>query len=159
MAQDAPMLRLLQGDVGSGKTLVALMAMLVAVEGGAQAALLAPTEILARQHHENLSRLLAGLHINVAILTGREQGRVRESCLMGLTDGSIHILIGTHAIFQQKVAYKRLGLAVIDEQHRFGRRPAADAGARRRNARRHLLVMTATPIPRTLTLISYGEMT
>jgi ATP-dependent DNA helicase RecG len=157
MAQDAPMLRLLQGDVGSGKTLVALMAMLAAVEGGAQAALLAPTEILARQHHDNLCRLLAGLPINVAILTGREQGKARESCLMGLADGSIHILIGTHAIFQQKVAYKKLGLAVIDEQHRFG---VAQRLMLAQKAERppHLLVMTATPIPRTLTLTQYGEM-
>ena len=114
------MLRLLQGDVGSGKTLVALMAMLTAVEAGAQAALLAPTEILARQHFDTLSRQLAGLPVNVAILTGREKGRARESCLMGLADGSIHILVGTHAIFQQAVAYKKLGLAVVDEQHRFG---------------------------------------
>ncbi|MGQ0660121.1 ATP-dependent DNA helicase RecG [Sphingosinicella sp.] len=157
MAQDAPMLRLLQGDVGSGKTLVALLAMLAAVEGGAQAALLAPTEILARQHHETLSRFLAGLHVNVAILTGREQGRARESCLMGLADGSIHILIGTHAIFQQKVGYRKLGLAVIDEQHRFG---VAQRLMLAQKAERppHLLVMTATPIPRTLTLTQYGEM-
>jgi len=157
LQQEVPMLRLLQGDVGSGKTLVALMAMLSAVEAGAQAALLAPTEILARQHHDTLSRLLAGLPVNVAILTGREKGRVRESCLMGLADGSIHILVGTHAIFQQHVAYKRLGLAVVDEQHRFGvaQRMMLAAKAERPP---HLLVMTATPIPRTLTLTHYGEM-
>lgn len=157
LQQETPMLRLLQGDVGSGKTLVALMAMLAAVEAGAQAALLAPTEILARQHHDNLSRLLAGLPVNVAILTGREKGRARESCLMGLADGSIHILIGTHAIFQEKVAYKRLGLAVVDEQHRFGvAQRMMLAGKAERPP--HLLVMTATPIPRTLTLTHYGEM-
>jgi len=157
LQQDVPMLRLLQGDVGSGKTLVALMAMLTAVEGGAQAALLAPTEILARQHHDTLSRQLGGLPINVAILTGREKGRARESCLMGLADGSIHILVGTHAIFQQKVGYKRLGLAVVDEQHRFG---VAQRMMLAQKAERppHLLVMTATPIPRTLTLTHYGEM-
>ena len=157
LQQEMPMLRLLQGDVGSGKTLVALMAMLSAVEAGSQAALLAPTEILARQHHDTLSRLLAGLPVNVAILTGREKGRVRESCLMGLADGSIHILVGTHAIFQQHVAYKRLGLAVVDEQHRFGvaQRMMLAAKAERPP---HLLVMTATPIPRTLTLTHYGEM-
>jgi ATP-dependent DNA helicase RecG len=157
LRQETPMVRLLQGDVGSGKTLVALMAMLAAVEAGAQAALLAPTEILARQHHDNLSRLLAGLPVNVAILTGRGKGRARESCLMGLADGSIHILIGTHAIFQEKVAYKRLGLAVVDEQHRFGvaQRMMLAAKAERPP---HLLVMTATPIPRTLTLTHYGEM-
>src|SRR5436189_59997 len=120
LQQEVPMLRLLQGDVGSGKTLVALMAMLAAVEAGAQAALLAPTEILARQHYDTLSRQLSGLGVNVAILTGREKGRARESCLMSLADGSIDILVVTHAIFQQAVAYKRLGLAVVDEQHRFG---------------------------------------
>ena len=157
LQQEVPMLRLLQGDVGSGKTLVALMAMLIAVEAGAQAALLAPTEILARQHYDTLSRLLAGLPVNVAILTGREKGKARESCLMGLADGSIHILVGTHAIFQQQVAYKKLGLAVVDEQHRFGvaQRMMLASKAERPP---HLLVMTATPIPRTLTLTHYGEM-
>ncbi|HEX8643320.1 MAG TPA: ATP-dependent DNA helicase RecG [Allosphingosinicella sp.] len=157
LQQETPMLRLLQGDVGSGKTLVALMAMLAAVEAGAQAALLAPTEILARQHHGTLSRQLAGLPVNVAILTGREKGRVREATLMGLADGSIDILVGTHAIFQQAVAYKRLGLAVVDEQHRFG---VAQRMMLAQKAERppHLLVMTATPIPRTLTLTHYGEM-
>jgi len=157
LEQEVPMLRLLQGDVGSGKTLVALMAMLTAVEAGAQAALLAPTEILARQHYETLGRMLAGLPVTVAILTGREKGRARESCLMGLADGSIHILVGTHAIFQQHVSYKKLGLAVVDEQHRFGvaQRMMLAAKAERPP---HLLVMTATPIPRTLTLTHYGEM-
>ncbi|MFC7497621.1 ATP-dependent DNA helicase RecG [Enterovirga sp. GCM10030262] len=157
MQQEVPMLRLLQGDVGSGKTIVALMALLTAVEAGAQGALLAPTEILARQHYETLSRQLAGLPVNVAILTGRDKGRAREATLMGLADGSIHILIGTHAIFQEKVAYKRLGLAVVDEQHRFGvaQRMMLASKAERPP---HLLVMTATPIPRTLTLTHYGEM-
>jgi ATP-dependent DNA helicase RecG len=157
LQQETPMLRLLQGDVGSGKTLVALMALLVAVEAGAQGALLAPTEILARQHYENLTRQLAGLQVNVAILTGREKGRAREATLMGLADGSIDILVGTHAIFQQSVVYKQLGLAVVDEQHRFGvaQRMMLAAKAERPP---HLLVMTATPIPRTLTLAQYGEM-
>jgi ATP-dependent DNA helicase RecG len=157
LQQEVPMLRLLQGDVGSGKTLVALMAMLSAVEAGAQAALLAPTEILARQHFETLSRQLAGVPVTVAILTGRDKGRVRESTLMGLADGSIDILIGTHAIFQEAVTYRRLGLAVVDEQHRFGvaQRMMLAAKAERPP---HLLVMTATPIPRTLTLTQYGEM-
>jgi ATP-dependent DNA helicase RecG len=157
MAQAQPMLRLLQGDVGSGKTLVALEAMLVAVEAGAQAAMLAPTEILARQHYETLRRQLGGVQANVAILTGRDKGRVREATLMGLADGSIDILVGTHAIFQQAVVYKRLGLAVVDEQHRFGvaqRLMLAEKAARPP----HLLVMTATPIPRTLTLTQFGEM-
>jgi ATP-dependent DNA helicase RecG len=157
MAQAAPMLRLLQGDVGSGKTLVALLAMLTAVESGAQAALLAPTEILARQHHATLISQLDAIGVRTAILTGREKGRARETVLMGLADGSIDILVGTHAIFQEKVAYKALGLAVIDEQHRFGvsQRLLLSAKAARPP---HLLVMTATPIPRTLTLTHYGEM-
>ena len=157
MQQEVPMLRLLQGDVGSGKTLVALMALLTAVEAGVQGALLAPTEILARQHYDTLSRQLAGLQVNVAILTGREKGRVREATLMGLADGSIDILVGTHAIFQQAVGYKRLGLVVVDEQHRFGvaQRMMLASKAERPP---HLLVMTATPIPRTLTLAQYGEM-
>jgi ATP-dependent DNA helicase RecG len=157
LQQETPMLRLLQGDVGSGKTLVALMAMLTAVEAGAQAALLAPTEILARQHLDTLTRQLAGMPVNVAILTGREKGRARESTLMGLADGSIDILVGTHAIFQQAVVYRRLGLAVVDEQHRFGvaQRMMLASKAERPP---HLLVMTATPIPRTLTLTQYGEM-
>jgi ATP-dependent DNA helicase RecG len=157
LQQSSPMLRLLQGDVGSGKTLVALMALLAAVEAGAQGAFLAPTEILARQHCETLSRMLAGLPVNVAILTGREKGKAREATLMGLADGSIHILVGTHAIFQQGVGYKNLGLAVVDEQHRFGvaqRMMLADKA----DHAPHMLVMTATPIPRTLTLSHYGEM-
>lgn len=157
MAQGAPMLRLLQGDVGSGKTVVALEAMLLAVEAGAQAALLAPTEILARQHHETLSRLLSGTGVTLALLTGRDKGRARESILMGLLDGSIQLVVGTHAIFQDAVAYKNLALVVIDEQHRFGvgqRLMLTQKGKRTP----HCLAMTATPIPRTLTLAQYGEM-
>ena len=157
MAQPMPMLRLLQGDVGSGKTLVALMALLNAVEAGGQGAFLAPTEILARQHFASLRSMLAGLPVNVALLTGRDKGKARESTLMGLADGSIHILVGTHAIFQEAVAYRNLALAVIDEQHRFGvsQRLMLTAKAERTP---HLLVMTATPIPRTLTLTQYGDM-
>ncbi|HEX4693808.1 ATP-dependent DNA helicase RecG [Sphingomonas sp.] len=156
LAQSAPMLRLLQGDVGSGKTLVATMALLMAVEAGAQGAFLAPTEILARQHYETLQRMLAGLPVNVAVLTGRDKGRVRESTLMGLADGSIHILVGTHAIFQEAVAYKDLALVVVDEQHRFG--VAQRLLLQGKGNAPHLLAMTATPIPRTLTLAQYGEM-
>ena len=156
MAQDAPMLRLLQGDVGSGKTLVAALSLLVAVEAGAQGALLAPTEILARQHYETLRRQLAGLPIEVGVLTGRDKGRVREATLMGLADGSIDILVGTHAIFQEAVGYKDLGLVVVDEQHRFGVAQRMLLQAKGRSP--HLLAMTATPIPRTLTLAQYGEM-
>ncbi len=161
LAQAAPMLRLLQGDVGSGKTVVALSAMLMAVEAGAQAALLAPTEILARQHFDTLSRLLSGTGVSVALLTGRGSmrggGRAREAILMGLLDGGIDMVIGTHAIFQDSVTYRNLALAVIDEQHRFGvsQRLLLTQKGRRTP---HCLAMTATPIPRTLTLAQYGEM-
>ncbi len=157
MAQSVPMLRLLQGDVGSGKTLVALLAMVTAVESGAQAALLAPTEILARQHHATLLKQVDSIGIRVAILTGREKGKARDSVLMGLADGSIDILVGTHAIFQEKVVYRKLGLAVIDEQHRFGVSQRLLLASKAEHPP-HLLVMTATPIPRTLTLTQYGEM-
>ncbi len=156
LAQESPMLRLLQGDVGAGKTLVAAMALLVAVEAGAQGALLAPTEILARQHYDTLRRTLSGLPIEIAILTGRDKGRVREATLMALADGSVDILIGTHAIFQDAVQYRDLALVVVDEQHRFGVTQRMTLQDKGRSP--HLLAMTATPIPRTLTLAQYGEM-
>lgn len=157
IAQSRPMLRLLQGDVGAGKTMVALRALLRAVEAGMQGAMLAPTEILARQHFAGLQKLLAGLPVNIAILTGREKGKLREATLMGLADGSIHILVGTHAIFQEAVTYKALALAVIDEQHRFGVSQRLML-SRKGKGVPHLLVMTATPIPRSLALAAYGEM-
>lgn len=156
MAQASPMLRLLQGDVGSGKTLVAAMALLIAVEAGAQGAMLAPTEILARQHYETLRKTLAGLPVEVAVLTGRDKGRAREATLMALAAGQIDILIGTHAIFQEAVTYRDLGLVVVDEQHRFG--VAQRLLLQEKGRSPHLLAMTATPIPRTLTLAQYGEM-
>ena len=157
MAQAAPMLRLLQGDVGAGKTVVALEAMLIANEAGAQAAMLAPTELLARQHYETLRTMARPTGVEVALLTGRDKGKARESILMGLLDGSIDIVVGTHAIFQDTVAYRNLGLVVIDEQHRFG------VGQRLMLTQKgkvtpHTLAMTATPIPRTLVLARYGEM-
>ena len=157
LAQEAPMLRLLQGDVGAGKTVVALEAMLIAIEAGAQAALLAPTELLARQHYETLRRMAAPTGAEVVLFTGRDKGRARESILMGLLDGSIDIVVGTHAIFQDTVAYRNLAMVVIDEQHRFGvgqRLMLAGKGKRAP----HVLAMTATPIPRTLTLAQYGEL-
>jgi ATP-dependent DNA helicase RecG len=157
MQQGAPMLRLLQGDVGSGKTAVALHAMLIAVEAGAQAALLAPTEILARQHAETLTRMLAGTGVTLAVLTGRDKGKAREATLMGLLDGSIQICVGTHALFQEAVAYRHLALVVIDEQHRFGVGQRLMLTQKARTTA-HCLAMTATPIPRTLTLAQYGEM-
>ena len=157
MAQSSPMLRLLQGDVGSGKTLVALLAMLVAVEAGAQAALLAPTEILARQHFASITKMLGDLSVRVGILTGRDKGKVRADLLDDLAMGRIDILIGTHAIFQEAVDYHDLGLVVVDEQHRFGVAQRLMLAAKAK-APPHLLAMTATPIPRTLALTNYGEM-
>ncbi len=157
MAQSSPMLRLVQGDVGSGKTLVALLAMLTAVEAGAQAAFLAPTEILARQHHATITRLLGSLPVRVAILTGRDKGKIRADILDDLAMGRIDILIGTHAIFQDAVDYDDLGLVVVDEQHRFGVAQRLLLAAKAK-APPHLIAMTATPIPRTLALTNYGEM-
>ncbi len=157
MAQISPMLRLLQGDVGAGKTVVALEAMLIAVEAGAQAALLAPTEILARQHFETLRTMLAPTGVEIALLTGRDKGRGREGILMGLMDGTIQMVVGTHAIFQDTVTYNDLGLVVIDEQHRFGVAQRLML-AKKGKTTPHTLAMTATPIPRTLTLAQYGEM-
>lgn len=157
LAQETPMLRLLQGDVGAGKTVVALMGMLVAAEAGSQAALLAPTEILARQHYETLRTMAAPTGVQIALLTGRDKGKARESILMGLLDGSIDIVVGTHAIFQDSVSYKDLAFVVIDEQHRFGVAQRLMLANKGKNTP-HTLAMTATPIPRTLTLAQYGEM-
>lgn len=151
------MLRLLQGDVGSGKTVVALLALARAVEAGAQGALMVPTEILARQHMTGLAALSQHTSLRLAVLTGREKGKAREDILQRLAAGEIDILIGTHAIFQEGVSFKDLGLVVIDEQHRFGvhqRLALQDKAARTAD----LLVMTATPIPRTLALTVYGDM-
>ena len=157
LAQGSPMLRLLQGDVGSGKTLVALQALLTAVESGAQGAFLAPTEILARQHLAALTAMLGDLPVRVAILTGREKGKVRADTLADLASGEIDILVGTHAIFQEAVTYRDLGLAVIDEQHKFGvHQRLMLANKAERPA--HVLVMTATPIPRTLAMVGYADL-
>lgn len=157
MAAGTRMIRLLQGDVGSGKTVVALLALSAAVESGAQGAFMVPTEILARQHYSTLSRQTAGSGLRLALLTGREKGRLREDILEQLADGGIDLLIGTHALFQDEVTFKDLGLVVIDEQHRFGvhQRLALQAKAQQAT---DLLVMTATPIPRTLALTVYGDM-
>lgn len=156
MAADRRMLRLLQGDVGSGKTIVALMAMLTAVESGAQAALMAPTEILARQHAEGLAPLCKAAGIEIGLLTGRDKGRARQAVLDRLASGEISILIGTHALFQDDVFFKDLALAIIDEQHRFGVHQRLQLSGKGRAV--DMLVMTATPIPRTLTLTAYGDM-
>lgn len=156
MASERRMLRLLQGDVGSGKTMVALYSMLVAVEAGAQAALMAPTEILARQHAETLAPYAEKLGVKLALLTGRDKGKARAALLEQLATGGIDIVIGTHALFQGDVAFHNLGLAVIDEQHRFG--VGQRLGLTNKGEGVDMLVMTATPIPRTLSLTAYGDM-
>lgn len=156
MATPQRMIRLLQGDVGSGKTIVALLALVSAVEAGAQGALMAPTEILARQHFENLERLVAHTPLRLALLTGREKGSIRAEILDRLILGEIDILIGTHALFQEGVMFRDLGLAVIDEQHRFGVHQRLTLQAKGFDV--DLLVLTATPIPRTLALTVYGDM-
>ena len=148
--------RLLQGDVGSGKTLVALMALLIAVEAGGQGVMMAPTEILARQHHEGLAPLAAAAGVRLEILTGRDKGAERASKLQALAKGEIGILVGTHAVFQKDVVFQDLRLAVVDEQHRFGVAQRMELGAK--GAQADVLVMTATPIPRSLALASYGDM-
>lgn len=161
MAEPMRMLRLLQGDVGSGKTVVAVMAMLQAVANGAQAALMAPTEILARQHAETLGPWLDELGINWQVMTARNKGKLRQESLDALAAGDVQIAIGTHALFQDDVAFKDLGLAVVDEQHRFGvqqRMALSNKGNNDEGGGVDVLVMTATPIPRTLTLTAYGDM-
>jgi ATP-dependent DNA helicase RecG len=150
------MLRLLQGDVGSGKTVVALLAMLNAVEAGHQAALMAPTEILARQHLETIQPLADAAGIEVAVLTGREKGKARAAVLDRLATGTLAMVIGTHALFQEEVAFADLALAVVDEQHKFGVHQRLQLSGKGRAV--DVLVMTATPIPRTLTLTAYGDM-
>ena len=156
MAEDARMLRLLQGDVGSGKTVVAFLAMLAAIEVGCQAALMAPTEILARQHFQTIQPLAEALGLRIATLTGRDKGKAREALLADLASGAVHILVGTHALFQQDVVFDDLAFTVVDEQHRFGvhqRMAFSDKGAGL-----DMLVMTATPIPRTLAMTAYGDL-
>jgi ATP-dependent DNA helicase RecG len=155
MASGDRMNRLLQGDVGSGKTVVALIAMLTAVEAGGQAVMMAPTEILARQHIESLAPLLAAVGIEPLLLTGRDKGKLRAAKLMQVLDGA-PIVIGTHALFQKDVAFRDLRLAIIDEQHRFGVRQRLDLSSK--GVRPDVLVMTATPIPRSLALANYGDM-
>ena len=150
------MMRLLQGDVGSGKTVVALLAMLIAVESGAQAALLAPTEVLARQHHQTLTRLAAPAGVEIGLLTGREKGRARDSMLASLASGLTPVVVGTHALLQPDVEFRDLGFVVIDEQHRFGVEQRLALAAKGRDA--DTLLMSATPIPRTLMMTVYGDL-
>ncbi|MBN7797244.1 ATP-dependent DNA helicase RecG [Parahaliea mediterranea] len=160
LAQRTPMLRLLQGDVGSGKTLVAADAALQAISNGYQVAVMAPTEILAEQHRQNFATWLAPLGIAPAVLTGRSKGKARRETLAALAGGDTRLLIGTHALFQADVVFHRLGLVIVDEQHRFGvhQRLALTEKADAASGRPHQLVMTATPIPRTLSMVAYADL-
>ena len=157
MGSGRQMNRLLQGDVGSGKTLVALMTMLIALDNGYQACMMAPTEILATQHYETICRFLAGMNVRVELLTGTVKGKRRETILKDLVTGDVHILIGTHAVIEDTVNFSSLGLVVIDEQHRFGVAQRAKLWAKN-TCPPHVLVMTATPIPRTLAMTLYGDL-
>ena len=156
LASPLRMNRLLQGDVGSGKTLVAFLALLVAVEAGGQGVMMAPTEILARQHFAGLEPLAAAAGVRLVLLTGRDKGAERAQKLAGLASGAVQVLVGTHAVFQKDVQFHDLRLAVVDEQHRFGVAQRMELGAK--GAAADVLVMTATPIPRSLALASYGDM-
>ena len=157
MASGRQMNCLLQGDVGSGKTLVALMSMLIAIDNGYQACMMAPTEILAEQHLQTIKEFLKGMNLRVELLTGIVKGKKRQEVLDGLIDGSINIVVGTHAIIEEKVQFQHLGMAVIDEQHRFGVEQRAKLWSKGENPP-HVLVMTATPIPRTLAMTIYGDL-
>lgn len=157
MATGRQMNRLLQGDVGSGKTLVALLCMLIALDNGTQACLMAPTEILATQHYETLSKLVAPIGVNVKLLTGSTRKKQRDIIDEQLKDGSLHILVGTHAVIEDRVQFRNLGFVVIDEQHRFGVVQRARLWAKN-SVPPHVLVMTATPIPRTLAMTVYGDL-
>lgn len=157
MGSGQQMNRLLQGDVGSGKTLVALMSMLIAIDNGYQACMVAPTEILAEQHLQTIRGFLEGMSLRVELLTGIVKGKKRKEVLEGILDGSIDILVGTHAILEDAVCFKSLGTAVIDEQHRFGVAQRAKLWSKNTNPP-HVLVMTATPIPRTLAMTIYGDL-
>lgn len=157
MGSGRQMNRLLQGDVGSGKTLVALMTMLIALDNGFQACMMAPTEILAAQHYETICRFLEGMKVRVELLTGTIKGKRREAILRDLLTGDVHILIGTHAVIEDTVNFSSLGLVVIDEQHRFGVAQRAKLWAKN-TCPPHVLVMTATPIPRTLAMTLYGDL-
>ena len=157
MGSGRQMNRLLQGDVGSGKTLVALMSMLIALDNGYQACMMAPTEILAAQHYETIKRFLFGMNVRVELLTGSVKGKKREEILKGLLTGDVHILIGTHAVLEDTVNFSSLGMVVIDEQHRFGVAQRAKLWSKN-VCPPHVLVMTATPIPRTLAMTLYGDL-
>ena len=159
MATGHQMNRLLQGDVGSGKTIVAFMSLLIALDNGFQTALMAPTEILAQQHLSSILEMADGLDLNIQLLTGTVKGKKRKSLLEDLAVGNIDILIGTHALIEDPVVFKNLGMVVVDEQHRFG--VVVQRAKMWRKSKLnppHILVMTATPIPRTLAMTAYGDL-
>ena len=166
MAKPTPMLRLVQGDVGSGKTLVAVLAALQAIEHGFQAAIMAPTEILAEQHYLNLEQLLQPLGLNLVFLSGKIKGKQRNTVMEAMQSGQAQLIVGTHALFQDEVAFSRLGLIVVDEQHRFGvhqrlalrEKGSSPKAGSKGNTYPHQLIMTATPIPRTLTMSAYADL-
>ena len=158
MGTGIQMNRLLQGDVGSGKTVVALMSMLIALDNGYQCCLMAPTEILAQQHQQSISKMVEGLGIEIAFLSGSVKGQKRKAILARLAAGDINILIGTHALIEDPVVFKKLGFAITDEQHRFGVHQRAKLWKKGRPLAPHILVMTATPIPRTLAMSFYGDL-
>lgn len=156
MQDERPMQRLLQGDVGSGKTVVATLSLVKAVENGYQAVIMAPTEILATQHHEGITEFCKNLPINIALLTGSTPKKEKDRIYEELANGTIQLIIGTHALIQDKVQFKNLGLVIIDEQHRFGVNQRA--ALQHKGVYPHVLIMTATPIPRTMTLSVYGDL-
>ena len=157
MATGKQMNRLLQGDVGSGKTIVAFMSMLIAIDNSYQACIMAPTEILARQHYENFKPIVESLELNIAFLSGSTKSAEKKKILKGMLEGEIHLVVGTHALIEETVQFKNLGLAVIDEQHKFGVEQRAKLW-KKNTTPPHVLVMTATPIPRTLAMTAYGDL-
>ncbi len=157
MGTGAQMNRLLQGDVGSGKTFVALMAILLALDNGYQGCIMAPTEILAQQHYQSIERLLKKMDIRLGLLTGSVKEKERKPLLEQLAQGELQILVGTHALLEDRVKFKNLGLVIIDEQHRFGVAQRAKLW-KKNTLPPHVLVMTATPIPRTLAMSLYGDL-
>ncbi|HVZ96093.1 MAG TPA: ATP-dependent DNA helicase RecG, partial [Chitinophagaceae bacterium] len=158
VADGRQMNRLLQGDVGSGKTIVALMSMLIAADNGFQSCFMAPTEILARQHYESVTHLLMNIPINIKVLTGSTPAKEKKEILRATENGDITILIGTHAVIEDSVVFRNLGLAIVDEQHKFGVAQRAKLWSKNSEINPHVLVMTATPIPRTLALTAYGDL-
>ena len=158
MGTNTQMNRLLQGDVGSGKTIVALLCMLIAIDNGFQACIMAPTEILAQQHFDNVSQLVVDMPVEVAFLSGSVKGKKREKIIQDLRDGKINIIVGTHALIEPNIIFQQLGLSIVDEQHRFGVAQRASLWKKNNDLAPHVLVMTATPIPRTLAMTIYGDL-